>query len=355
MNVNRFIQVRDGDTLGALREFLAAWWRRVELDALLVPVEQKQGATATSQVIEDPAELSVANPFAPLMLSNAAALIGDYAKRYRGRRVAAMLRPCELRTLMELKERQRLPGEANAVITLGVDCLATFPVDKYERRVQAQGVEAVTREALAYAAEGGFSPSEFRTACQICAWPAPLDADVTIGAIGVHPDQYLLIIARDAAVDARLRLAAVTDGLATEVQVVQREAAVGSVAEQRARARAHLENAGSERQRFGDLGSVLSWFANCSLCGDCLDTCPLYNGELSGMLGVHRERPPLAELVDVSRWLASCSGCGMCEAACNQDVPLMLLISSLSHQIQDGLHHHVGTPTQPLASVSARP
>jgi len=70
---------------------------------------------------------------------------------------------------------------------------------------------------------------------------------------------------------------------------------------------------------------------------------------------VHRERPPLAELVDVSRWLASCSGCGMCEAACNQDVPLMLLISSLSHQIQDGLHHHVGTPTQPLASVSGRP
>jgi len=105
-------------------------------------------------------------------------------------------------------------------------------------------------------------------------------------------------------------------------------------------------------RRFGDFGQALSWFATCSLCGDCLDACPLYNGELSGLLGVHGARPALAELVDVSRWLASCSGCGMCEAACDQGVPLMRLISPLSRQIQGTLHHTAGDPTRPLPWAS---
>ena len=352
MNINRLIRVRDGDALSALRQFLAAWWRHDKLEALFAPVEVPARSTVVSQVIEDPAGLAAVNPFAPVMLNNAAATIGDYARHYAGRRVAALLRPCELRTLVELRQQGRLPPEAESVIILGIDCPATFPADRYNERVQVEGVAAMTREALTYAGTGGFSPNQFRAACQVCAWPAPRGADVTLGVIGVNPGEYLLLIAHDEAIDARLGLEAVTAGLAAEPQVARREVAVGAVAGQRARVRANLESTAHDGQRFGDLGHVLAWFANCSLCGDCLDACPLYNGELSGMLGVHGAHPPLAELVDVSRWLASCSGCGMCEAACDHGVPLMLLISSLSRQIQGTLHHTAGDPVQPLPWAS---
>jgi formate dehydrogenase subunit beta len=352
MNVNRIIQVRDGETLHALREFLAAWWRRYALEALLAPVEVPARSTVVTQVIEDPLELAAVNPFAPVMLGNAAASIGEVARRYAGRHVAALLRPCELRTLIELRQQGRLPAEADAIIILGVDCLGTFPVDGYAQRVQARGIQAVTREALAYADEGGLSPQAFRTACQICTWPAPRGADLTLGVLGTNSGEYLLLIARDEATDARLELDAVTAGLATESQVVRREVAVGAVAAQRAKTRAHLGGATHDGQRFDDLGRVLSWFATCSLCGDCLDACPLYNGELSGLLGVHGARPPLAELVQVSRWLATCSGCGMCEVACGQNVPLMRLISSLSYQIQGALQHTPGDPARPLPWTS---
>jgi len=113
-----------------------------------------------------------------------------------------------------------------------------------------------------------------------------------------------------------------------------------------------LVGAVSPGPRFADLGSLLSLFASCSLCGDCLDACPLYNGELSGMLGVHGARPPLAEMVDVGRWLAACAGCGMCESSCDQDVPLMLLIASLSQQIQGATHQRAGEPARPLPWAS---
>lgn len=352
MNVNRLIQVRDGEPLNAFRRFLTAWWKHYKLEALLAPVEVPAQSTLVKQVIVDPAKLAVVNPFAPVMLTNVAATIGEFARRYTGRRVAAILRPCELRTLVELRRHGRLPPEAEAVIILSTDCLATFPTEHYTRRVQLHGIAAVTREALMYAEAGGLSPNEFRLACQTCVWPAPHGAEITLGLLGVNPAEYLLLIAHDEAVDARLSLEAVTDGLATESQVARREVAVGAVADQRAATRAHLESVTRDGHRFGDLGSALGWFANCSLCGDCLDACPLYNGELSGMLGVHGARPALAELVDVSRWLASCSGCGMCEAACEHNVPLMLLVSSLSRQIQRELHYTAGDPARLLPWAS---
>jgi CO dehydrogenase/acetyl-CoA synthase alpha subunit len=175
-----------------------------------------------------------------------------------------------------------------------------------------------------------------------------------VGVIGVDADQHLLVIARDEDTDALLRLREITGGLAAEPDVVRREVAVGAVSEKRGRRRINLID--TVPQTFGDAGSILSWFATCSLCGDCLDACPLYDGELTRMLGVRSaqsaDRPVLAALVDVGRWLASCSGCGMCEEACHNHVPLSLLSASLSHRIRDRLHYTAGDPAQKLPWAS---
>jgi ferredoxin len=184
----------------------------------------------------------------------------------------------------------------------------------------------------------------------MCDAPAPLGADVTIGTIGVEPDGEMLIIASDENVDARLRLQEVTDEVATERQVVHREMMVGKLVDRRADKRSALVN--SQTWKTGDIGSILALFARCALCGDCLDACPLYDGELAGMLGVDRGRRNghslLAEVVRVSRWLASCSGCGMCMQSCEHGVPRGELMTILSHHIQRELHYKPGDPSQPL-------
>ncbi len=358
MNVNRILQVKNGNAVTAVQEFLAEWWKHYHLDALLAPVELTDHSGVASRVIHDPKKLSAVNPFAPVMLNNAASNFNQFVQRHRGERIAAILRPCELRALVELQKRGRLSSDLRSVVTIGVDCLGTFAPTEYAQRVKARGVEAVTCEALCYAADGGFTPQMFRTSCQACDWPAPRGADVVIGAIGIDPARYLLVIARDEATDSRLHLNAVINELAVEAQVERREIAVGDVVDMRAKRRESLlEAMPYTHDHHSDFVSALAWLANCSLCGDCLDACPLYDGELTGLLGVRggtrqSRRAPLAELIDVSRWLAACAGCGMCEESCANHVPLTLLVMAMSHRIRHELHYTAGDPTQRLPWLS---
>lgn len=355
MNVNHRLAVRQGDTLGAVRDFLTAWWMANDLDALLAPVESATGQEVRTQVIADPADLPRVNPFAPLMVENAATAISKFSRDHPRGRLAAMLRPCELRALVELRKRRNVPVASDQVIIVGVDCTGTLPPSDFAHCLQGRDLQALTAEVLACGADCDRLPRQLRTACRICVSPAPRGADVTIGTLGIPSREYLLIIASGESVDAELHLGAVTDGIAEENEVVRREVALGRISQQRAKVRGEL--ARSIPQRMGELGCALSWLAKCSLCGDCLDACPLYDGELSGLLGIGTARygghPLLAEVVDVSRWLASCAGCGMCEQACTCNVPLTLLISSLSQRICEELHYSSGDPATRLPWLAA--
>jgi formate dehydrogenase subunit beta len=352
MNVNRILEVTNGDPLGTLRNTLGAWWEEMGFEALVAAVEQPETDEIALELVQDREELACVNPFAPLMLQNSARFVGRILQEQPSRRIAAILRPCELRALIELRKRGQVSYDADRVVLIGVDCLGTFSQAEYSRSLQARGQKPVTDEVLRNAAEGGLRAQRFRTACQVCDWPAPCGADLTIGVIGVPTAEILLVIARDEKLDERLGLAALTSDFATEYQVSHRETVVGAIADMRAGVRKKLIESLQGEFRFNDFASLLAWLANCSMCGNCLDACPIYRGELDGLLGkpaAQKDRDaPLAELVQMSRWLASCSGCGMCQEACTCNVPLTLLISALSHRVRGEMRYRCGDPAQQL-------
>jgi CO dehydrogenase/acetyl-CoA synthase alpha subunit len=203
---------------------------------------------------------------------------------------------------------------------------------------------------LDYGRQDSLIPRQIRAACQLCASPCPLGADIVIGTLGIAPQGNLLVVSRDENIDASLRLQEVTDGLATDGQVACREEAVGELAEARSKLRTELIK--SQTWQAEDMTTAWAMFARCTLCADCLDACPLYDGQLRGMLGVgdasQGSHPLLSELVSVSRWLASCSGCGMCQEACEHGILLTPIVTMLSHQIQNKLHYQPGDPAQRL-------
>ena len=352
MNVNRVLEVKAGDPVEAFQDFLVAFWQRNQLQAMLAPVEQPDHSGVAVQVVRDPQTLSAVNPFAPLMSCNSAVAALRFIEEEEAVRLAVLLRPCELRALVELAKRDG--GSARGakggngqkcVAVLAVDCLGTLPEEEW----RLLGMGQATRQALHNAATGGLMPQSFRTACQVCDWPAPRGADVVVGNIGVDTENCLLVISQDEQVDTRLGLGALTSGPASEYQVSRRETLVGAVAEARADMRRRLLGEADSELRFSDLGSFLAWFANCNLCGQCLKACPLYEEELKNIFGEgHPERSPLSVLVLLSHWITSCSGCGMCEATCSHDVPLMLLISALSHRVREEMHYQAGDPAQKL-------
>jgi formate dehydrogenase subunit beta len=356
MNVSRVLEVRDGDTINTLREFLTAWWEQYQPDMLLAPIEQQDQRGLVVKVIEEPAELAGVNPFAPVMSGNAASAAYRLLQVNPGKRLAVMLRPCELRAFVELMKRQRPALEQSKLVVFGVDCLGTFAKADYAIAIEAHGPEDVTAEVLCNAAEGGFRLQRFRTACQICDWPSPRGADLIIGTIGVDTRQHLLLVARDEKTDLALGLGRLAGELAAEYDVSRWETVVGAIADTHAALRNQMIEDMKGVYRFDDLGSILAWLANCSLCGECLKACPIYEGEFAGLANRRDSAQPgiapLGDMVSLSRWLASCTGCGICEEMCNMHVPLFLLISALSHRIRDKMNYRSGDPAERLPWIS---
>lgn len=359
MNVNHILHIQNGDTIQTLRTFLATWWQRVELDAMLAPVELPDHGGVTAQVIDHPDDLNKVNPFAPVMLNNAASLVQTFIRDHPRSHLAVILRPCELRALVELQKHNRVHyipaaaagGHHESLVVMSVDCPGTFLPAEYSRHVEQHLDDAeMIKVGLTYGTYESYIPYQVRSACQMCDSPAPLGADIVIGSIGTLPEGYLLVITPNEKLDAELKLNEVVSDIATEKEVVHRELMVGKLADKRAKLRAQLMK--NQTWQAKDLNGVMALFARCTLCADCLDACPLYSGELTGMLGIrdaqHRTHPLLTEVVGVSRWLATCCGCGMCQEVCEHAVSLTPIIITLSHRIQKELNYRPGDPNQKL-------
>ncbi|HSL44468.1 MAG TPA: Coenzyme F420 hydrogenase/dehydrogenase, beta subunit C-terminal domain [Anaerolineales bacterium] len=358
MNVNRILSVQDQSPIKTVQNFLAAWWTRVELDAMLAPVELPDHSGVSPKVISRPEDLASVNPFVPVMLNNTACIVQTFLEDHPHSHLAVILRPCELRALIELRKRHRVyyqsvvsGNDLESLILISVDCPGTFSPTAYAQHVESHQEDAeMIHVGVSYGRRESYIPYEIREACQMCDSPGPVGADITIGVIGIEPQGNLLVIARNEEIDSTLQLEDVTDGMAKESQVVCREMMVGKLVDKRVEKRSILLR--SHGLQTEDIHTALAMLARCTLCADCLDACPLYDGELTGMLGAGNGRQSghslLFELVRVSRWLASCSGCGMCQASCPNGVSLSHAITTLSHSIQGELHYRPGDPTQRL-------
>jgi len=350
MRVDRVIDVGQAGPLAALQGLLHGVWERNGLTAMLAPVESDGGREISPQAIHDSASVATINPFAPTMPANVAALVVGFAREHQPGSLAVVMRPCEWRALVELRKRRRTTPEADRVITISVDCLGTLPAGRWADRASASSPAELWREALRFADQGGFTPQAMRRGCQLCTAPSAQDADLTIGLFGLDTASSIIVSSPDEVVDARLHMGGVAPRLAPEDMIVRREVAVGALTERRRRHRVALLQ--DLQQRGGGLAALLGVFANCSQCGDCLDACPLYNGELAGVLGVrsarHGGRSLLGELVELARWMASCSECGMCEEVCSRQVPLLDIVSPLSQRVREEMAYHPGDPGQAL-------
>jgi formate dehydrogenase (coenzyme F420) beta subunit len=324
MNVNRIIEVKERNTLGAVQDFMSSLLTREVVDALFVPQTAADGAVSAA-LVSHPDAIKRSNPFAPIMVANAAKQVAEATMKQPDRHIGAVLRPCEIRALVELAKRGR--ASLTNLTVVGIDCLGTFaPFDYMRRMLAAGGAMEMTTQCMQVAEEGEIT-CETRTACRMCERPAPRGADVTLGFIGVDAANELLVIAADESADARLRLDKVTDRVATEREVVRREATLTNII--------HKHNAATDRElsklemSFGGLAGALTTLATCTECRSCLQACPLYDGEL--------DDPRLSlvgQLGAVSRWLVSCSGCGMCEESCPNGVPLAVLARALSRPLR---------------------
>jgi formate dehydrogenase subunit beta len=335
MNIQRII-LTNGDPLGALQSFFGLVWEKAGLDGMLVAASGNQPTPEKARLIESVQLVSEINPFNPLMTENLAREIPRVVEEQRGKRLGVILRPCELRALVEMVKRA--PIDLGRLLTIGVDCLGTLPPEDYEWRAdQAASASSLTDEMLQFARQGGILDYRHRLACQMCAAPGVQLADLNIHLLGLPVRQHILVQARQAEVAERLHLDEITSGEAGSEVIEQHERALAQLAERRQRSLERAIKSLSEDEPH-DLEGLIAQLEQCGECQDCMSACPICAAEFPER-GADGHYPRQTMM----RWLVSCAGCGMCEQACSMQQPLVTIFSLIREKLDEELRYSPGT------------
>jgi formate dehydrogenase subunit beta len=317
----------DNDPLARVRSFLKAIWEYANLDGMLIPVYQTGHKSVRQTVIYHSESLKEADPFVPLMQVNASSMVIQLAKKHPNDHMAAVLRACEIRAIYEQVKHSGVNLENWLMI--GVDCPACFPLQDFEWRVENAGsVEALTNMVLRNVRQGGIALDRFRSACGMCSKPGSPHEDICIELLGLPVKEAILVNINNAVISAKLDLEKVTDGLASQELVAQRNRMLKNIEERRERIRERQIKSLSPDLP-ASLEQFINFLENCQPCVSCMEACPVHADELIPAI---QNRTLTHEMA--RDWLVSCAECGMCEQACPKEMPLAAIMNRIDRELK---------------------
>ena len=259
--------------------------------------------------------------------------------------IALVLRPCEIRALIELVKLQQAVLEPFLVV--GVDCWGAYSIKDYAAKAgEEAGNSSVTAEFLKQVTAGNL-PENLCGACQVCQYPAPTYADIAIRLIGEDINQQ---ISANACTDLGKEMFNALDLEATP-ESDRREKALEELKEQKKKL------TGQDQVELLETISSL-----CVNCKNCRAVCPIcyckqcvFDGSvfkyplekyltLSGKKGILTMPPDklLFHLTRMSHVATSCVACGRCESACPNGIPLGRIYQKISTAAQEALNYAAG-------------
>jgi formate dehydrogenase (coenzyme F420) beta subunit len=336
-----------GDPLGKVRDFIASIWLKTSLAGMLVTMVEGNEVRTSPRYITKVEFLNEVNPFQPLMKINVARLIPELLADHPNEKIGAILRPCEMRALIEMTKHLSL--KIDRLLTICVDCLGTFPADEYQWRLErkwksypGKGIninnssDELAREALTFSRQGGIVPYRYRPACQVCISPAAKHADINIHILGLPVRQQILVSLNDPALATCINIKPLTDCEADEGLILQHERIVSKKIELYQRTLERI-NEGLGELIPSNADGVIHQLESCGDCQKCMDVCPICSVDRPIRYSDgHYDRS------DVVRWLVSCSGCGMCEQSCPSHLPLSAIFAHIRSQLDQELESAPG-------------
>lgn len=311
------------------------------VDQILVLKPVGQGVVHA--LVEDVNALSDASPFAPLMPVNGAAIVSQITRLTPSeKRIGVVLRPCEIRTLIELVKLKQASLEN--IFVIGIDCPGTYSLRDYKRLVD-EGVDPI--EKL------GKDPP-LSTACRVCERFEPQNFDLALSTFG--SDKVYLRYGSERGKAALEKLGRWGEG--DKERGKDRERDVSQMRERKLKAWSDLSGDVS-KMGLDKLDHTLS---TCINCYNCMAVCPIcYCQECIFKSSTFRYesdkyarwvkrkgsfRVPadtlLFHLTRMNHVSMSCTACGMCEQACPSDIPLLGIFKLTSQGAQKLFDYEAG-------------
>ena len=352
------ITIDNHDRLGGIRDFLGTLMRKTDLDAMLVATRLAVKNRIMPALISDPERLTEADPLSPAFAVNAAQQLARLTRQPAGGRLAAVLRPCEIRAFNELVKLNQ--GRREDVVIVGLDCPGALSntdfrafADRHDSLDAATGAfwdQTVGDDPSA--ADGPLA-----RACRSCTHPTPEMADMAVELFGSVPGEELTVRAlTDKGQDLLTKLdlspaksppperKSVIDGILTERNAF-REQMLASVAD-----------------ATGSIQGLAAYLADCVNCYNCRVACPVcycttcvfttdtFRHEPFQYLQWARRKGGVKmptdtlffHLTRMAHMSTACVGCGQCSNACPNDIPLADLFSAIGHHTQAAFDYHAG-------------
>ena len=345
MTKSTVLPVKDGQLRQTINTFLQDLLSKKVVEAILVPMVHPAGNNVVQSLVTDPEYLEQADVLAPVLPVNSARIVSAMTRLAPvSKKTAVVMKSCELRALIELVKLQQASLEN--LVLIGVDCPGAYSVKDYP-----QFVAESTSDDFVKAAWQDKEDSKLRAGCQICEYPVPLTADLTIGLVGVELDKGILLQANTEEGEEILEKLDLTGETDNEV-AKKREAAVSKL----------LADIKEKRQKFfdqtqkeiGGLENLSSVFAPCIKCHNCRTVCPVcycrecffdsptFELEADRYLGLAEKKGVIRMPTDtlffhitrMTHMGASCVGCGCCEEDCPSGIPLLKIFQLTGDRVQ---------------------
>ncbi len=360
------IEVKEGDTESGLRDFLARVLEQEGIRAVLTPLRLPFHKSVMPTLVSDPNRLDAADPLSPAYPLSGARLLSRLTRQDAGGRVAAVLRPCEIRAFVELVKLKQASRED--LVLIGMDCAGAFSNKVFAQAVAEDEAKDLTSRFRRAAYAGEETPAGYALAgaCRVCEHITPDGADVAIGLHGVDVERELWVEGRtDTGKDLLADL-----GLPESEEPEARSRTVKERTAQAAKRRdAMFDETGQATE---GVEKLTSYLASCVNCYNCRVACPVcYCRECVFGTDVFEHEPRqylnwadrkgavkmptdtvFYHLTRMAHMAASCVGCGQCSNACPNDIPVMELFRTVAHGVQEGFEYEPGRDVEeapPLA------
>ena len=363
------LKVAGGKTEEAILGFLRLLLEKGVVEAILIPKMLPSGDGVVQTLIHDPEKLEGASILSPTMPVQSARVASNLTVKNLGKKVAALLKACEIRAVVELTKF--LQVKLDNLYLMGIDCPGTFEVPDYAKMAQeGKGKAGLTQALLKGMEKGDVSPPGgygFRAACQMCEYPIP-QADLGFKLFGYRTDQEIGI-----AIGERLEREIEEKGILSLTEAKEpasRGEVIGSVVSERTKKRdaTFKEFKGVAK----DLQAFLDRFSTCIRCHNCMVACPIcyckecvfktaifeHEGE-QFMRWADRKgeiRMPtdtlIFHLIRMSHMVTSCIGCGLCDSACPSRLPVASLFRSVGDKVQRMLQYVPGRDVKEVPPVA---
>jgi formate dehydrogenase subunit beta len=326
------VDVKDQDLLGALKN-------------MVMPT-----------LVTDPERLDGVDPLSPAFPINSAKVISRLTRKPSGGKVAAVMRPCEIRAFIELVKLKQ--GRTDDLFIIGIDCLGAYRNTDYFRWVGEQIGETTRKYYTSVLGGDGAAMDgiESAPACQACELPVPSGADIAIALYGMDTDSRILVQART--VEGEGLMAGLPFTEAEEPP--SRKKAIDKLIAERT---AFRDNMFTETHAVTDsLEKLTTYLANCVNCYNCRVACPVcYCRECVFVTDVFDHEPSqylrwagrkgvvkmptdtvFYHLTRLAHMSTACVGCGQCSNACPNDIPVMELFRTVARQTQKAFEYEAG-------------